>query len=82
MNCAEDFVRYLCQWLLDKCPEDMAFMAERYDKECLNRLRHVASTPFKRLTYTEAIEVLKGVKDKKFENAVEWGIDLASEHER
>ncbi|XP_038712248.1 asparagine--tRNA ligase, cytoplasmic 1-like [Tripterygium wilfordii] len=84
MNCAEAYVKYLCQWLLDKCLDDMEFMAKHIDKSCIDRLRLVASTPFVRISYTEAVELLQqAVKDgKKFENKVEWGIDLASEHER
>ncbi|GLT79039.1 hypothetical protein SLA2020_505490 [Shorea laevis] len=84
MNCAEAYVRYMCQWLLDQCLDDMEFMAKNYDKSCIERLRLVASTPFVRISYTEAIELLEdAVKGgKKFENKVEWGIDLASEHER
>ncbi|KAJ4708582.1 Cytoplasmic asparagine-tRNA ligase [Melia azedarach] len=84
MNCAEAYVKFLCQWLLDKCLDDMEFMAKNYDKNCVDRLRMVASTPFERITYTEAVELLEvAVKDgKQFENKVEWGIDLASEHER
>lgn len=82
MNCAEAYVKFLCQWLLDSCLDDMEFMAKNFDKGCIDRLRMVASTPFVRISYTEAVELLKNVTDKKFENAVEWGIDLASEHER
>ncbi|XP_044462007.1 asparagine--tRNA ligase, cytoplasmic 1-like [Mangifera indica] len=84
MNCAEAYVKYLCQWLLDKCLDDMEFMAKSYDKSCIDRLRMVASTPFERISYTEAVDLLlEAVKEgKKFENNVEWGIDLASEHER
>ncbi|KAH9801166.1 Asparagine--tRNA ligase cytoplasmic 1 [Citrus sinensis] len=74
MNCAEAYVKFMCDWLLDHCFDDMEFMAKNYDKSCINRLRMVASTPFERITYTEAVELL--------ENKVEWGIDLASEHER
>ncbi|GLT98636.1 hypothetical protein SLE2022_161330 [Rubroshorea leprosula] len=84
MNCAEAYVKYMCQWLLDKCLDDMEFMAKNYDKSCIERLRLVASTPFVRISYTEAIELLEdAVKGgKKFDNKVGWGIDLASEHER
>ncbi|XP_021894917.1 asparagine--tRNA ligase, cytoplasmic 1-like [Carica papaya] len=84
MNCAEAYVKYMCQWLLDKCLDDMQFMAKNYDKGCIDRLNLVASTPFVRITYMEAVELLlDAVKGgKKFENKVEWGIDLASEHER
>lgn len=84
MNCAEEYVKFLCQWLLDKCYDDMEFMADKFDKGCINRLRMVASTPFERITYTKAVELLvEAVSNgKQFENKVEWGIDLASEHER
>ncbi|CAL0321878.1 unnamed protein product [Lupinus luteus] len=84
MNCAEAYVKYLCQWLLDNCLEDMKFMVDKFDKGCIDRLEMVASTPFIRVTYTEAVEILEeAVKNgKKFENEVKWGIDLASEHER
>ncbi|KAL9662409.1 hypothetical protein QQ045_027242 [Rhodiola kirilowii] len=82
MNCAEAYVKYLSQWLLDNCLDDMEFMAKNFDKGCIDRLRMVASTPFERVSYTEAVELLEKVTDKKFENKVEWGIDLGSEHER
>ncbi|KAL1318795.1 hypothetical protein HN51_071087 [Arachis hypogaea] len=84
MNCAEAYVRFLCQWLLDNCLEDMKFMADKFDKGCIDRLKMVASTPFVRVSYTEAVEILEeAVKNgKKFDNEVKWGIDLASEHER
>lgn len=82
MNCAEAYVKFLCQWLLDNCYDDMEFMAKNFDKGAIDRLKMVASTPFVRITYTEAVAMLEQVKDKKFENKVEWGIDLASEHER
>eukprot|EP01018_Ginkgo_biloba_P038957 Gb_01987 [translate_table: standard] len=82
MNCAEDYVKFLCQWLLDNCLDDMKFMSNMFDKTAIDRLRLVASTSFARITYTEAVELLEKVTDKKFENKVEWGIDLASEHER
>ncbi|KAF2285168.1 hypothetical protein GH714_038921 [Hevea brasiliensis] len=72
------------EWLLDKCLDDMELMAKLYDKGCIDRLRMVASTPFKRISYTEAVKLLEEAVQggKKFENKVEWGIDLASEHER
>ncbi|CAI0543719.1 unnamed protein product, partial [Linum tenue] len=81
MNWAEAYVKYMSQWLIDKCCDDMELMA---DKGCIDRLRMVASTPFERISYTEAVKILEeAVKGgKKFDNKVEWGIDLASEHER
>ncbi|CAO2184562.1 unnamed protein product [Urochloa humidicola] len=82
MNCAEKYVQYLCKWLLDHCREDMEFMVKNYDKSAIERLELVSSTPFVRISYTKAVELLKNVTEKKFDNKVEWGIDLASEHER
>ncbi|KAI5073313.1 hypothetical protein GOP47_0011326 [Adiantum capillus-veneris] len=82
MNCAEDCVKFLCKWLLEHCADDMEFMANMFDKTALDRLRLVATSPFARITYTEAVEILEKVTDRKFENDVHWGIDLASEHER
>ncbi|KAL6563608.1 Asparagine--tRNA ligase, cytoplasmic 1 [Orobanche gracilis] len=83
MNCAEAYVKFLCQWLLDNCYEDMELMVNYVDKAAIRRLEMVATSKFHRLTYTEAIAILKeAAKVKKFENKVGWGIDLASEHER
>ncbi|KAL2898593.1 Asparagine--tRNA ligase cytoplasmic 1 [Bienertia sinuspersici] len=68
--------------LLDRCFDDMELMVKFVDKTAIDRLKMVASTPFVRITYTEAVKKLQEVTDKKFENKVEWGIDLATEHER
>lgn len=70
-------VQYCCQKLLSECLDDIEFFTAMFDKECKSRLQLVAETPFKRLTYTEAINILKDkVKSKqvKFEAAVEWGM--------
>lgn len=76
-------MKFMCQWLLDNCLDDMKFMVEKYDKGAIDRLNMVASTDFVRLSYTEAVAILEEVaKEKAFENKVEWGVDLASEHER
>ncbi|KAH7855923.1 hypothetical protein Vadar_030623 [Vaccinium darrowii] len=83
MNCAEAYVRFLCQWLLDNCLDDMEFMVKNFDKSAIDRLRMVSSTKFIRISYTEAVAILEEAsKERQFENKVEWGIDLASEHER
>ena len=81
MNCAESYVQYLCKWLLEHCREEMEFMVKSHDKSAIERLELVSSTHFERISYTKAVEILK-VADIKFEKKVEWGIDLASEHER
>ncbi|KAI8553800.1 hypothetical protein RHMOL_Rhmol05G0044100 [Rhododendron molle] len=90
MNCAVAFVRSLCQWLLDNCLDDMEFMVTNWDKSAIDhrrnridRPRTVSSTKFVRICYTEAVAILEeALKERQFENIVEWGIDLASEHDR
>lgn len=81
MDLAEDFLKYLVRYALDKCPADLQFLNDTYDKELLNRLRFVIDNDFQRLTYTEAVDILKSAK-QKFEFPVDWGTDLQSEHER
>lgn len=72
MQCAEDYVRYCCKFLLENCQGDLEFITKMIDKTAVERLQQVASTPFKRITYTEAIELLeKAVAEgKKFEYPV------------
>ncbi|KAL5720538.1 asparagine--tRNA ligase [Ranunculus cassubicifolius] len=84
MDCAEEYVKFLCKWLLDHCLDDMDLMVKNYDDTAIERLKNVSSAPFKRISYTEAVELLEKIPEdeKKFENKVEWGMDLASEHER
>ncbi|GER30361.1 asparagine--tRNA ligase [Striga asiatica] len=83
MNCAEAYVKFLCKWLLDNCSDDMEIITKAIDSSAVQRLKMVADSTFRRITYTEAITILEeAAKVKKFDNKVEWGIDLASEHER
>lgn len=85
MRCAEDYVKHCCRRLLERCAPDLAFIADKIDKDAVSRLEHVAKAPFARCSYTQAIEILEraiAAKEAQFEFPVEWGIDLASEHER
>jgi asparaginyl-tRNA synthetase len=85
MDLAEAMLKYLVQNILDKCPDDVAFLCEMYDKELTERLKFVLAQPFERITYTQAIDILlnsEAYKKGKFEYKVAWGIDLQSEHER
>jgi asparaginyl-tRNA synthetase len=81
MNLAEDFLKYLIQYALDNCADDLAFLEKMYDAELTERLRMVVDNDFVRLDYTEGIEILKA-SGVKFEFPVDWGLDLQSEHER
>lgn len=78
---AEDFLRYLFKAVLDEREDDMAFFAQRIDKEALTRLQHVADASFERMDYSDAITLLEQ-SGKTFEYPVSWGLDLQSEHER
>jgi asparaginyl-tRNA synthetase len=78
---AEDYVRYLFQYVLEHCPDDLAFFDKWVDEGLLDRLRHIAGSDFERMTYTEAVAALEKA-DTDFEFPVGWGSDLQSEHER
>jgi asparaginyl-tRNA synthetase len=81
MDVAEAFLKHIFKAVLAQCPDDMAFFNERIDTTILQTLTGIVETPFDRITYTEAIDIL--VKSgKKFEFPVSWGIDMQSEHER
>ncbi|QHL88437.1 asparagine--tRNA ligase [Nibribacter ruber] len=81
MDLAEDFLRYLVRYALDHCLDDLQFLNDMYDKELLARLNFVVEHDFQRLTYSEAVAILRDAK-QKFEYKVDWGTDLQSEHER
>ena len=81
MTLAEAFIKRLISDALSKCEEDMKFFQERIDKDVLTRAEGILKTPFLRVTYTDAIDILLK-SGKAFEYPVKWGIDLQSEHER
>ena len=81
MDLAERFLKRLFKDALNQCGEDMALFNEHYDKTTIATLEKIVATEFRRLPYTEAVEILKA-SGEKFEFPVEWGIDLQSEHER
>jgi len=78
---AEDLLRYCFTAVLNERADDMAFFAERVDKECITRLEKILSGSFEHMDYTDAIKHLQAAK-KKFDYPVAWGVDLQSEHER
>ncbi|MBR1538421.1 MAG: asparagine--tRNA ligase, partial [Bacteroidales bacterium] len=81
MDLEEEFIKYLVQYALDNCQDDLAFLNKMIDPELIDRLKSVVSTDFVRLTYTEGIRILEA-SGQKFEFPVSWGVDLQSEHER
>ncbi|MFP4638472.1 MAG: asparagine--tRNA ligase, partial [Spirochaetaceae bacterium] len=81
MDLAEEFIRRILGDLLETCPEDMAFFDKRIQPGLLESLRHVVDSPFRRISYQEAVERLEAA-EVDFEYPVAWGSDLQSEHEK
>lgn len=98
MDLAEDFLKYIIKYALENCPDDLAFLAKRQEDEdkskpqdqrampLLEKLQFIGENNFRRVSYTEAIDILKNSKPnkkKKFQYIIEdWGADLQSEHEK
>lgn len=81
MDLGEAMLKYIINYVLENAPEEMKFFNSFIDKGLLDRLHNVAESDFAKVTYTEAVDILKKNNDK-FEYKVEWGIDLQTEHER
>ncbi len=81
---AEAFLKFIFTALLTERADDMAFFAQRIDKDCITRLEKMIAAPFVRMTYTQAVTQLEKAvgEGRKFEFPVHWGMDLQSEHER
>ena len=98
MDLAEDFLKYVINYVLEQCKDDLEFLKtrelneeknmkqeERHEMNLIERLEFVVNNEFERITYTEAVKILqnsKPYKKKRFKFPVEWGKDLQSEHER
>lgn len=81
MDVAEEMLKYMIDYVLEHCPEEMEFFNKFIDDTLLERLEKVRNADFGRITYTDAIKKLQEA-DQEFEYKVEWGIDLQTEHER
>ncbi len=81
MDTAEAMTKYVIRYLLEHCPDELAFFNQFFDKGLLERLELVANSEFGRVTYTEAVEILKK-NNAKFQYKVDWGTDIQTEHER
>jgi asparaginyl-tRNA synthetase len=85
MDLAEEFLKHIFKYVMEKCPEDMEFFRDRIDKTVLETAENIINNQFERITYTEAVQLLEKAIEKgdiKFEYPVSWGTDLQSEHER
>ena len=83
MDIQEEFIKYLLNWALTKCREDLEFFNKRIQPGLIEMLEHVVNSEFARVSYTEAIEQLeKHASEAKFEFKPYWGCDIATEHER
>jgi len=81
MDMEEKMLKYLINYVLQEIPEEMEFFDKFIENGLIERLRKLVNSDFRRMTYTEAIEILEK-SGKKFEYPVKWGIDLQTEHER
>ena len=81
MEVAEAMVKYIIRTVMERCPDELKFFNSFVDKGLIDRLNNVANSDFARITYTEAVEILKN-SGAQFEYPVEWGVDLQTEHER
>ena len=81
MDLAEDMIKYIITYVMEHCPDEMDFFNSFVDKGLKERLQHVATSDFGRVSYTEAIEILEK-SGHKFDYPVSWGCDLQTEHER
>lgn len=81
MELGEAMIKYIIRYVMEQCPEEMDFFNQFVEKGLFDKLNNVLNNEFGRVTYTEAIDILKKC-GKKFEYPVEWGIDMQSEHER
>ncbi len=81
MDMAEAMIKYIINYVMENAPEEMEFFSKFIDKGLIERLNNIVNSDFARITYTEAVELLKK-SGEKFQYPVEWGIDLQTEHER
>ncbi|HBE14296.1 MAG TPA: asparagine--tRNA ligase [Clostridiales bacterium] len=81
MRLAEDMMKYVIRFILERCPQEMEFFNQFMDNTLLERLTKLVDSEFGQITYTKAIEILKQ-NASEFDYPVEWGCDLQTEHER
>ncbi len=81
MELCEKMLKYVINYIMEKCPSELEFFNKFIDKTLLDRLNNIVSNDFARVTYTEAVDILQK-SGEKFDYPAEWGMDLQTEHER
>ncbi|GLT64819.1 hypothetical protein SLA2020_372890 [Shorea laevis] len=82
ITCADDYFKFLCKCILDKCSTDLNFLKKRIDKTIFNRLQSLMEKSSEKITYSEAVDRLRNVSVKEFETKLQWGVALTEEHLR
>ncbi|GLT83718.1 hypothetical protein SLE2022_019900 [Rubroshorea leprosula] len=81
IRCADDYFRFLCKWILDKCSTtDVDFLTKRTSKTIIKRLQSLTKNSSEKITYKEVVDRLRKVTDKEFETELQWGVALTVEH--
>lgn len=81
MDCAEAYIKYILDFVLNSCHEDLLFFNKHISEGLIDHLQKIVETPFERASYTYAVRILEKA-DKKFDYPIKWGLDLQTEHER
>ncbi|XP_027775277.1 asparagine--tRNA ligase, cytoplasmic 2 isoform X2 [Solanum pennellii] len=81
MECANHFLKFVCKRISEGCMEDLQFILKRIDKKVMERLQLTLSSSFERISYAEAIDVLRHAAGKRFQGKIEFGVSLTEEHE-
>ncbi|KAJ8560749.1 hypothetical protein K7X08_022609 [Anisodus acutangulus] len=81
MDCANDFLKFICKRIVEGCMEDLQFVLKRIDKAVMERLQFTVSSSFERISYASAIEDLRQVAGKRFQSKIEFGVSLTEEQE-
>ncbi|GLU08030.1 hypothetical protein SLE2022_249600 [Rubroshorea leprosula] len=81
IRCADDYFRFLCKWILDKCSTtDVDLLTKRTNKTIIKRLQSHMENSSEKITYKEVVDRLRKVTDKEFETELQWGVALTAEH--
>ncbi|CAH9138710.1 unnamed protein product [Cuscuta epithymum] len=80
MNCADDLLKFICKSILENSTQNVKFLSKRVDKSITERLKFMTSCSLERISYSDAVKVLKQATENKFGKAIEWGVPLNDDH--